>query len=180
MAVIFSPDLPNQASPPVLPPVARVGGRERVITGSFEVATTDIDNTNDIILIAQIQSGDVLLELSTGHDDIDVGTALLLDIGLCDVAGGDIDTDGSSTSHDLFSSAVAGGASAVALTDRRFDDPAEDTVDQRLWELVNSQSTGTPFTNDPSVAWFICISINVVPTTAAAGTFNYRIRYVRD
>lgn len=179
MGVKLSPDLPDEATPPVLPPVARVGGRERVITGSFELATGDIDNTNDRILLARIQSGDVITEFQLGLDTLDSGTTFAIDIGISDINGVDIDTDSSSTSLDLFQAAVVEDA-AVALTDRRFSAPAEDTVDQRLWELVNNESSGTPFASDPSVTWFICVSVNVVPATAVAGTIFYRIRYVRD
>jgi hypothetical protein len=151
-----------------------------VITGSFEIVATDVEATDDRILLCAIQSGDVITEVSTGHDDIAGDTVLLFDIGISDINGVDIDSDGSSSSLDLFSSDVVGGGAAVALTDRRFDDPAEDTVDQRLWELVNNESTGTPFTNNPAVTWYICLTVATAAATGAAGTVFFRVRYVRD
>ena len=150
-------------------PVSRYGGRQRVITGNFEVATTDIDS-GDLIVLARIPATSTVQSILLCNDALDGGTALDMDLGIFDENQAVLD-------QDYFASAVVQLATATVAPGAELRHEAatsSDTVGDRLWEMAG-------VANDPGgVQYDIVITIVDGAASAAAGTIGYTITYTID
>lgn len=152
----------------VLPDVARSGGRMRVVTDNFEVATGDL-TAADIIVLARLPANAVIHRLFICNDDLDAGTALLSDVGIYETDGTAVDIDAFADGDDFLSDAAAPPGE-----DMRYlaaSDPTD--MGQRIWESGGESA-------DPSAMRDIAITIDTAATTAQAGTIGYRIEYTID
>ena len=170
----FSDDLNQTVNAPTgaayeAVPVARYGGRQRVLTGNFEVATTDIDS-GDLIVLARLPAHATVQNILLSNDALDAGTALDMDLGIFDENQAVLD-------QDYFASAVVQLATATAApgTDLRHEAATgPDRVGDQLWEAAGVAV-------DPGgVQYDIVITIVDGAATAAAGTIGYTIRYCVD
>ncbi len=150
-------------------PVAQYGGRQRVITGNFEVATADIDS-GDLIVLARIPATSTVQSILIANDDLDGGTALDMDLGIFDENQVVLD-------QDYFAAAVVQLATATVApgTDLRHEAATSaDTVGDRLWEMAG-------VANDPGgVMYDIVITIVDGAASAQVGTLAYTITYTVD
>jgi hypothetical protein len=164
--ITFGSNLAQTSPAPV--PAAINGGVERIMIGTFSIPTTWIDATDDIILLPPLPSGAVIHEFSIAQTDMDSGAGLIVDLGLTDQFGNDLDTTGAD-SREVFNTgelwAVAGN-----LDDKRFDNLSGSTRDDSLWQHAN-------FSADPAKPFFPCLRIATAAATPVAGSATYRIRY---
>jgi hypothetical protein len=150
-------------------PVARYGGRQRIITGNFEVATTDIDS-GDLIVLARLPATSTIQSILLSNDDLDGGTALDMDLGIFDENGTVLD-------QDYFAIAVVQLATATAAPGAQLLHEAAtgpERVGDRLWEMAGVA------TDPGGVMYDIVITIVDGAATAQAGTIGYEIRYTID
>lgn len=170
----FSDDLETTINAPTggafeTAPVARYGARQRVITGNFEVATTDID-ASDIIVLARIPANATIQSILLSNDALDLGTALVFDLGIYDENQAVLDVNYFATLSVILASATAAPGTQLlheAAT-------GADRVGDRLWEM------GGVATDPGGVLYDIAITFTTVATTAAAGTIGYEILYTVD
>ncbi len=151
-------------------PVARYGARERVITGNYEVATTDID-ANDIIVLARIPAQAIVQSIKIANDVLDSGASLVFDLGVFDENQAVIDVDYYADGSTILQSLTAAPGTelqhSAATTAER--------VGMRLWEMA-----GGPATDPGGVMYDIVMTITVVAATAVAATLSYEILYTVD
>ncbi len=150
-------------------PVSRYGARQRVITGNFEVATTDIDS-GDLIVLARIPASATVQSILICNDALDVGTALDFDLGIFDENQAVLD-------QDAFASAITQLTAAVAApgTDLRHEAATgAERVGQRMWEIAGVA------TDPGGVMYDIVMTIVDAAATAAALTLGYTITYTVD
>ena len=170
----FSDDLETTINAPTggafqTVPVAGYGGRQRVITGNFEVATTDID-ASDIIVLARLPANAVVTSIKLSSDALDAGSSLTFDVGIYDENQAVLSLDIFATDSTIFQSATAAPG-----TEMRYEFSSNtDTQGDRLWEL------GGVSTDPGGLMYDIAITFVLVAATAAAGTIGYEIFYTID
>ena len=151
-------------------PVARYGGRMRVITGNFEVATTDLD-ANDIIVLARLPATAVVSSIKLSSDALDAGSSLTFDVGIYDENQAVLALDVFATDSTIFQSATAAPG-----TEMRYENSSNtDTHGDTLWELGGVAAPGPG-----GVMYDIAITFVVAAATAAALTLGYEIFYTID
>ncbi len=149
-------------------PVHRYGGRKRVVSGNFELATTDVD-ANDIIVLARLPSNAVIHTLFIMCDTLDTGAGIVVDVGIYEPDGTVVDIDAYVDGTTDFRTANAPPGTDYrwsALTDAV---GAGDTI----WENGGESA-------DPSAARDIAMTVETVPATAVAATLAYSIEYTID
>ena len=151
-------------------PVARYGARQRVITGNYEVATTEID-ANDLIVLARLPATAIVQSIKIANDVLDDGASLVFDLGLYDENQVVIDANYFATASIILQSLTAAPGTDLlheaATTAER--------VGARLWEI-----TGGPATDPGGVMYDIVMEITTVAATAVAATLSYEILYTID
>lgn len=152
-------------------PVARYGARQRVITGNFEVATTDLD-ASDIIVLARLPATATIQSIRLSCDALDAGSSLAFDLGIYDENQAVLDVNYFATVSTIFQAAVNAPG-----TELRYEagTAGPDRVGDRLWEQGGVASPGPG-----GVMYDIAITFTTVAATAAAGTIGYEILYTID
>ncbi len=150
-------------------PVSRHGGRQRVITGAFDVVAADC-NAGDIIVLARLPANCTIQSIKLSNDTLDTGTNITFDVGVYDENQAVLSIDAYATDSIIFQSATAAPGTemrheAATLPERMGD---------AIWE-----SAGVA--NDPGgVLYDIAITIVVVAATPLTGTIGYEILYSND
>lgn len=152
-------------------PVRNLGGRLREIVGTKELATTEIDNANDAVLLCPLPSGARVTEIYLMNDDLDSnGTpTLAVDVGL-------YSSDGSTIKDaDAYASAITQLQAAVKDFDDNLAYEARDiaNVAKQVFEDAGD-------TSDPGGFYYLAIDVTTAAATAAAGTLTWVVRYVVD
>jgi len=157
-----------EAVPQIYTATQNAHGRMRVAQGNLEVATTDIDD-DDIIMLAVVPAEASVLHIYLGSDDLDSGTpALAFDLGVYTTAGVVKD-------RDAFASAITlGQAAAKGVID--FANEARDIseIGQKLY--LDAGDTQASHDNQ----YYIALTGETVADTAVGGTISYIIEYVVD
>lgn len=188
MASKFNPDFahydPLGASRQALGPAPRTYGRGRLISGNFSVpfATEVVPTT--VIVLCPIRSHTVLHSLKISNDDLDAAAGLVIDVGLCDKDGADINP-GAADSRQLFdnaSSAFQGAVNPSAAADLAYHILAQNVpnaVGAQIWERVNLQTPGA-LSEDPNELWFVCVRIETAAATPRDGFVGLQIAFSID
>ena len=155
----------NDASPLVLNPVSLESGRVRVSHDTIALLTTDIDNT-DVILLAKIPTAARILDIRIKNDDLDTGgtPSLTFDVGVYD---GETAKDA-----DRYANAKTTLRSATT-TWTTVDERTADLASQRLWQDAGD-------TADPGGVYTIAITIDGAGQTPAAGDLAFQILWTLD
>ena len=160
------------ASPPVMNPVGKQGGRVRIIQDNFEVAAEDVTDIGDIIRLARVPVNARIHSIQIANDDLDSGAgALAADLGIYDPNNGNAVKDA-----DAFASAIGQLAAATAFgTELRWESGVNgiDTLGKKLWELAGDSE-------DPGGEYDIALTLTAGASTPAAGTIAFIILYVVD
>jgi hypothetical protein len=151
----------------------------KVSIEKIEVATTSIDEANDIILLNAIPSNAVILDVKVLCDDLDShGTpALAADFGLFYTGIGgtqafDGKVVGDAVDVDCFASAYIGlQAAIVSPTSIRFE--ADDVIDvvKEAWEVGG-------LTSDCGGLLAVGLKVTTAAATAAAGSLVVIVEYI--
>ncbi len=151
-----------------LSPVSQLGGRRRVITDNFEVAASEMEST-DIIVIARLPSHAVILSILISNDAFDAASAITADLGIYETDGTVVDVDAYADANTILQAATAAPGTELRYTALS----TVDTVGDRIWENGSESA-------DPSAMRDIAITIDTAATTAQAATLGYRIEYTID
>lgn len=155
-------------------------GTLKSIIDQDAIATTSLDEANDLMLFGPINSNDVILDVLVLNDDLDSnGTpALAVNVGLYySGIGGtqtlDGNTSGTVIDADCFASAATTLQSAnTTWTSLRCE--ADDIVDvkKEAWEVAGLAS-------DPGGVLYVGIAVTTQAATAAAGDIVVRVDVLR-
>lgn len=168
-----------ETSPIVLSDRGVNGGEPlKIAIGSKAVATTSIDETNDIILLAPVPSSAVIHSITILNDDLDSHStpALAVDVGIYySGIGGDqkknSKVSGDAVDVDAIGTAITTLQSAnVTPVDITFE--TRDIVDfgKQLWEIGG-------LTSDCGGLLYIGLKVTTAAATAAAGDIVMRVIY---
>ena len=157
-----------EASPKVYNPAYQHHGRVRGAQGTLELATTDIDN-NDVIMLVPLPVGVSITSIKLAADDLDSGgsPSLTFNVGL-------YQTDGTVKDEDCYASAITLGQAATAFTEYAFEARNINLCGQRVWEDAGDSS-------QPSDAqYYLAVTVQAAAATAAAGDKSFIVEYVVD
>jgi hypothetical protein len=163
-----------EASPILQGNHGEVGGNLKIATTTTEVATTSIDEINDVMLVLPLPSGARLHSLVIFNDDLDSNgvPALAVDVGgfygndvTGQTSGTVIDQDGIASAITTLQAANTAGVELVAEAS-----PIED-IGKELWEIMG-------LTSNPGGTIYIGTTVTTAAATAAAGTITMRAMYV--
>lgn len=156
-----------EAEPQVQNKVYQLHGRKRVAQGTLELATTDLD-ASDIVMLAPLPTGASITSIQLAADDLDSNATptLAWNLGL-------YDTEGTAVDADCYATAITLGQAATALTEYRNEVADINTIGQQLWEDGG-------VTADPGGLYYVALTASAGAATAAAGTLSFIIEYVID
>ena len=154
-------------------------GEIKTIIDQDAIATTSIDEVNDVMLFAPIPSNSVILDVLLLNDDLDSNgsPALAVNVGLYYSGIGEKqikngNTSGTVIDADCFASAATTlQAANTTWTSVRFE--ADDIVDvkKEAWEVAG-------LTTDPGGILYVGLIVTTVAATAAAGDIVVRVDYI--
>lgn len=144
-------------------------GKQRIIMGTLEVATTDLD-ANDTIMLCGLHSSDVVTSIRIMNDDLDSGAgALVFNLNLYN------DADGTSLKLSQAYASLFADAGAIAApgTELAFEARDISKVGQRVWQDAGD-------TVDPQKEYFLGLLVQTAPSTPAAGTISFIVELAND
>lgn len=157
----------------------RKGGRIKTIIDQDAIATTSLDEANDLMLFGPIPSNAVILDVLVMCDDLDAHACptLAADVGLAysGIGGNQYragKTSGAAVDVDCFGSAVTTfQAAKVVWTSVRCE--ADDIVDvkKEAWEAGGLSA-------DPGGLLYVSIKVTTQAATAQAGDIVVRVDYI--
>lgn len=158
----------------------RLSGEAKTIIRHIAAATTSIDETGDVMLIAEVPSSAKIISVSIKCDDLDSHStpALAVDVGLFYAGDSNGQKDalkvlGDVADADAFASAIATLQSAVTtwteITNESGVTGIED-YDKEVWELAG-------LTSDPGGHFVIGTTVTTAAATAAAGDILLKVEY---
>lgn len=151
-------------------------GKVRVANATVEVATSSIDEVNDVVLFVPVPMNARVLDIRVLNDDLDSNgsPALTVDIGLfhgqnTGTAGGTvIDVDAYASAITQLQAASVTGATNFAFEARNID-----KIGRQVWEDGG-------LTANPGGTAYIGLNVANAAGTAAAGTVTMIVYYVVD
>lgn len=153
----------------------RLVGAVSAVVDAAELATTNIDDIGDVVLLCPVPSDAVITDIEVLNDDLDSGTALAADVGLYYSGIGHTDkakVSGTVLDVDCFASAVTTLQSAHAVwTSVRYEAANIDTVVQEAWEVGGLAA-------DPKGLLYVGITVTTAAGTAVAGGVKMRVTYM--
>lgn len=157
----------------------RKKGRIKTIIDQDAIATTSIDETNDVMLFGPIPSNAVVLDVLVMNDDLDANACptLAVDCGLAySGIGGtqkkDGNTSGTAVDVDVFASAATTlQAANTTWTSLRAEADDITDVDKEAWEAAGLSS-------DPGGLLYVSLKVTTAAATAAAGDIVLRVDYI--
>ena len=154
-----------EASPNKMSKVHQLGGRQRVISGTVALATTDLEAA-DILMVAPISTAASVVSIVLWNDDLDSGTTNTADVGLYTTGGTAVDDDCYASAITDLRAAVGGAGTEVAFEARNIN-----TMGQQVWEDAGQSS-------DPGGLYYIALTFDAAGNTA--GDWSWKITYVVD
>src|SRR5574338_432997 len=158
-----------RATPQVLNALGASGdAKVRVLMGTMEVATTSIDETGDVILLAEVAGNERVISIHLSNDDLDSNgsPALAVDVGLyknVNAAG----TSATVVDADAYASAITTLQAAAQNTE--VANEARDI--SKIGQTVAADG-GESAHSSPR---FIGLTVTTAAGTAAAGTLSWKI-----
>lgn len=161
-------------------PPTIIDGRHGSIKGIFdtiEVAITSLDEADDTILICDIPSNAIILDVQLLNDAVDTDGAITIDVGLyySGIGDGQQTTDKISGTvildNCIATSSTVLQAANTAWASVRFEADDIGELGDEAWEIAGLSS-------DPGGRLFIGLRVVDVATTPAAGTINVLVTYL--
>lgn len=137
------------------------------VAGTVETGATDSDNS--VYRLVRVPSNAILRSVKLFNDDLDtnVSPAIAADVGVYQTAA----NGGAVVDRDILATVITALQGAVITgTELRFE--VDDIADaqHRLWEVLG-------LTADPQRDYDICLTIETVAATPAAGTITLVVEY---
>lgn len=155
------------------------GAVKKVVIDEVEVASTNIDDIGDIILMGPIPSNAVITSLKLFNDDLDSnGTPLLAaNVGLYYSGKGNV-VDGVRKDYGVVVDADCIGTAITTLqaanvsgAELRFEAADIDTIDLEAWELAG-------LTSDCGGLLLVGLTVTAAAATGAAGGIKLVVEYI--
>lgn len=151
------------SEPTVLNQPTSEGGKLRTISGTVELATTDIDAA-DTIELCDLPTNASVKRILLYNDDLDAATGITADVGLYTTALVVKDID-------AYASVITTLQAANTLgVDVAFEARDIANINKRVWEDAGDSE-------DPGGLFRLVVTINVVAGTAQAGTLSFLVVY---
>lgn len=157
----------------------RKRGRIKTVIDQRAVASGEVGDANDLILLGPIPSNAVILDVLVANDDLDAHACptLAVDVGLAYSGIGGTqklngNTSGTAVDVDCFASAATTlQAANVTWQSLRFE--ADDIVDvkKEAWSVGGLSA-------DPGGLLFISVKVTTAAATDAAGDLVVRVDYI--
>jgi hypothetical protein len=163
-----------EAKPFVQGPVGSNGGNLKAAVTTTEIATTSIDEVNDVVLVLPLPADARLISLVLFNDDLDTNGSpgLVVHVGgfyghdvIGQTSGTVIDADGIASSITTLQAANTTGVELIGEAN-----PIED-IGKPLFDIMG-------LTTNPGGTIYIGLTVTVIAATAAAGTITLRALYV--
>lgn len=177
-STVKSANLTNIVASPIYLPVHK-GGVKKVIIDQIAVATTSIDEINDVILVGHIPSNAVITSIKIFNDDLDSNgsPALAANVGLFYTGIGAGQVRLGKAMGDVVSATCIGTAITTLQSanttgvELRFEAADITSISQEAWELGG-------LTSDCGGLLAIGLKITTVAATAAAGDIVLVVDYL--
>jgi hypothetical protein len=173
----YSVNLTNLTATPITI-LDRKRGVVNSVVDTVEVATTNIDDVGDIILMAAVPSNARLTSVVIYNDDLDAHATptLAANIGLYyggnNVVSGVTKTVGSVISATCIGTAITTLQAANTLgVEHRFEADDIANIGKEAWEVAG-------LTEDCGGIVFVGLTISAAAATGAAGTISIRVKYI--
>lgn len=163
-----------EASPALQGAGGQTGNGLRVAFVTEEVATTSIDEINDIFLALPLPAGARMLSLVLFNDDLDSNGAPTLAVNVGGYYGDDVIGQTSGTAIDVDNIATAITTLQAANTtgvEILFEALDINKIGKPLWEILG-------LSRNPGGTILIGFKVTTAAATAAAGTVSLRALYV--
>jgi len=149
--------------------VANDGGRVRSKSGTVALATTDL-TLGDVVVLAGLPKGAVVLSIRLAADDLDSGATPLLtwNVGLYADA-----TGLTAKNASAYATAVTLGQAATAFTDYAFEARGIELAGQKVWQDAGDTVEG-------GGEYFLAATVAAAPATAVAGDLSFIVEYAID
>lgn len=183
MAIKNSVNVTNILTNPITPTHKKLG-EKKVQIDQVALAATDIDNTNDQVMMCPIPTNAVITSIKLLSDDLDSnGTPTLAwDVGLYYTGigtGQKNRTSGDLVDVDCFATAITVGQAASSDVTNvgkvgyevRFEAADIITISQEAWEVAG-------LTSDPGGLFYIGLDITTAAATGAAGDLVMIVEYL--
>ncbi len=175
-STVKSENITNMEASPMVA-LDRKKGRLKTVHDQIEVAITSEDEVGDVILICDIPSNAVILDVLVNNDALDAVADLAVDVGLyysgiCGSQAREGNVSGTVVDADCFATASAVLQAAVKTwTSLRFE--ADDVVDvsKEAWSVGGLSS-------DPGGRFYIGLTVTTPAATDAAGSLIGRVDYI--
>jgi hypothetical protein len=149
---------------------AEYGNKFRIRSETLEVATTSIDEADDVIKMIRVKSRDRIYSVKIFNDDMDTHSTptLAVDVGFYNAQTGAVkDADALASAVTTLQAANTAGVEVAW--------EAHDIADmgKTAWELAG-------YTSDPGVPLDIALTVTTGAATAAAGTLSMQVVFSND
>ncbi len=159
---------PSNTSAGTQAAAAVLGGKKRVIAGTIEVATTSVDEINDIIMLTGLPADAVVHSIKLASDDLDSGgPTLAWNLGLFPKADSAI---AAAKDADAYAAAITLGQAATVFTEYAFNARNIAKNGQKVWQDALD-------TVNPGGEYFLGLSVSTAATTPATGTLSWQVEY---
>jgi hypothetical protein len=163
-----------EAAPALQADRGATGNGLKVAFVTQEIATTSIDEQDDIALLLPLPSGARMLSLVLMNDDLDAHATPTLAVNVGGYYGADVTGQTAGTAIDVDNIATAITTLQAANTtgvEILFEALDINKVGKPLWEILG-------LTANPGGTIYIGFKVTTAAATAAAGTVNLRALYV--
>lgn len=173
------------ATTPVLNRIKKIGdqtafsgaakGTQHVVTGTLALATTNIDEAGDTIILCEVPGNATILRIELAADDMDSHSTptLTFDLGLVKDVAWVSSTTVTCTSVDVdcYGTEITLGQAATAFTDYAHEVRDINVAGQTV-ALDGGETTAH---SDPR---FIALTVDGTAATAVAGDVSYRVSFL--
>lgn len=162
-------NLGSQIAAPTLNAAAVDGGKLRVAAGTIALATTSIDEANDVVMLCGLPTGAVVHSIRLAADDLDSNAtpALAFNLGLFPEVDSAI---AAVKDADAYASAITLGQAATAFTEYAFEARNINLCGQKVYQDAGD-------TSDPDDVYYLGLSVSTAAATAAAGDLSFIVEY---
>lgn len=162
-------NLGSQIAAPTLNASAVDGGKMRVAAGTIAVATTSIDEVNDVIMLCGLPTGAVVHSIRLAADDLDsnLTPTLAFNLGLFPAVDSAI---AAVKDADCYASAITLGQAATAFTEYAFEARNINLCGQKVYADAGDSA-------DTDTVYYLGLSVSTVAATAAAGDLSFIVEY---
>lgn len=174
-STVKSTNITNIEANPMVTIDERIGNL-RVVMDHIAVATTSVDEIDDIILLGPIPSNSTLVDIEVMNDVLDSDGVLAFDVGLYYSGKGSQSSTAQASGVEIDDNCIATaattlGAANTAWATLRYEAANITSLAQQAYELGG-------LSVDPGGLFYIGLKVTTAATTAVAGDVVVKISYI--